>query len=151
VQLWRDADGRVTSDVHTPWKVTPGHVAVTVPKWVAAPLGWSRPPAGWALRAAVSRARHLATRTSEEPAGPPEALGYLRSAPAAGCSPLFSALHPVLPDQYLTRSTLEAKDMGYWIEGILGYVADIGAARGPGPQEVLWGSRFGKRRRYVED
>ena len=40
--------------------------------------------------------------------------------------------------------------MGYRVEGVLGHIADIGAARAPGPREVLWGSRFGKSRRYVE-
>jgi hypothetical protein len=151
--VWRGADGRVTSDVHVPWQDTPGHVARTAPKWVAAPLAWSRRPSGWALRATASRARRFAAATAKRtgPAQEPAVLGFIRTSPAPGCSPLYSALHPVLEDQFVTRSTLEAKDMGYWIEGILGYVGDLGADRRRGPREILWGSRFGADRRYVED
>jgi hypothetical protein len=153
VALWRDPGGRITSDAHTPWQATPGHVAVTGSKWVAAPLAWSGRPRLSALRAAASRARHLAADAAgRNAAGPePKALGYLRAENTIGCTPLFSALHPAIGDQFLTRSTLEAKDMGYWIEGVLGYIADIGAARVRGPRTILWGSRFGVHRRYVED
>ena len=152
VQIWRDADGRITSDMHTPWADTPGHPARTVPRWVAAPLVWSRRPRPWALRAAASRARHVAAEAGNRTAPGPgaRALGYVRASPAPGYSPLYSARHPVLADQFVTRSVLEAKDMGYWIEGLLGHVGDLGAARHRGPREILWGSRFGRERRYAE-
>jgi hypothetical protein len=150
IQLWRDADGTLTSDIHVRWAEKPGRAPANAGKWVAAPLGWSRRPSGWAVRAAVSRARRLAETRGPNTAEEGRALGYLRAEATPNCSPLFSTIHPVLPDQYVTRSTLEALDMGYHVEGVLGWIADVGAARGPGPSEVLWGSRFGKRRRYVE-
>ena len=79
-------------------------------------------------------------------------LGYLRREPSPGWSPLFSAVHPALPDQYVTRSELEATDMGYRVEGILGYVLDRWADRSRDalPAEVKWASRFGQQRRYHE-
>jgi hypothetical protein len=81
-----------------------------------------------------------------------EILGYLKRDPATGWSGLFSAVHPALGDQYVTRSELEAIDMGYAIEGILGYVIDRFANRGRDVPlaEVKWASHFGQRRRYVE-
>jgi hypothetical protein len=79
-------------------------------------------------------------------------VGYLRGEPCPGWSPLFSAVHPALPDQYVTRSELEATDMGYRVEGVLGYVLDKWADRSREalPAEVKWASRFGQRRRYLE-
>ena len=79
-------------------------------------------------------------------------LGYMRGEPPPGWSPLFSAIHPLLPDQYITRSELEAIDMGYRVEGVLGYVLDGGliARRRLSLAEVKWARRFGQGRRYVE-
>jgi hypothetical protein len=127
-------------------------------RWLAAPVRWSGwRPRGSALRASASRTRQLARvlpptvpslRRREEPT----VLGHLRREPAPGWSPLFAARHPVLGDQFLTRSELEADDMGYVVEGILGYVADRRAdtTRDAMPHEIKWASRFGHRRRYVE-
>ncbi|MEJ7893293.1 MAG: hypothetical protein WKF94_11705 [Solirubrobacteraceae bacterium] len=52
----------------------------------------------------------------------------------------------------MTRSELEATDLGYVVDGILGYVLlRLGQHYGlPAPPEIPWGSRFGQRRRYAE-
>ena len=152
VELRRLPGGRIATKLLAPAPAAVADVVRAAPRWVAAPLAWSRRPHGWAVRAAASRARH-AVRMRATPAdgdGDAAVLGYLRSAPEPGYSPLYSARHPVLGDQFVTRSELEARDLGYWLEGVLGYVGDVGADRHRGPGEILWGSRFGHRRRYVE-
>jgi hypothetical protein len=79
-------------------------------------------------------------------------IGYVRRDPFAGWGPLFSATHPALGDQYLTRSEIEAIDLGYQLDGVIGYILDGVATRTREhlPAEVKWGSRFGQRRRYIE-
>jgi hypothetical protein len=121
------------------------------PRWIVAPVTWSHRPHMWALRAAASRARHVAKATrAPAPRASAAVLGYLRATEAPGFSALYSARHPVLGDQYVTRSALEATDMGYAVDRVLGYIGDIGAARRAGPGEILWASRFGRERRYLE-
>jgi hypothetical protein len=145
-------DGRLRSDLLAPAQPAPS-LSLNGARWAAAPLAWARPPQAWAARAAVSRARRLAraaaTRTAADGG---ETLGWLLAAPAHGWSPLFSATHPALPDQFVTRSELEARDLGYRVDGVLGYICDAAAdsveARHPG--EILWTSRFGRRRRLTE-
>jgi hypothetical protein len=153
VELRVDAAGRVASDLLEP-PGAPRRDPRLVVRWVGAPLAWTaRRPQLWALRAAGSRAHAIATRAATRPLSvKPACLGHLRRDPGPGRVPLFSASHPAIADQFLTRSALEARDLGYTIDGILGYVgkgpAD-GAAEGP-KGEVRWGSRFGRGRRYVE-
>lgn len=127
-------------------------------RWAASPLNWrSTRLEGRAVRAAARRAGRLARGYGN--ASPPTAdegatlLGYVRRSPAPNWTPLFSALHPALNDQYLTRSELEASDLGYDIIGVLGYVADSCADRTLDrmPAQVEWASRFGVGRRYVEE
>jgi hypothetical protein len=147
-----DAGGRLGTDLLTPERTHPR--PNTAARWIAAPLGWDRRPRAWAVRAAASRARH-AVRHAPGAGDAPDAgsiLGWLCRRPALGWSPLFSATHPVLGDQFLTRSALEAQDLGYRLDGVLGYICDAGADAGAHlqPREILWGSRFGRRRRYVE-
>ena len=78
-------------------------------------------------------------------------LGWLRTEPAYGWSPLFSATHPALADQFVTRSEIEATDLGYRVDGVLGYVCDVSAdPPREVPGEILWTSRFGRRRRVTE-
>lgn len=146
------SDGRVETDLARP--STPSADPRTTARWVAAPLTWSgaRPPV-WAHRAAAGRARRLLRdRIRQDGAGSDAILGWLRRTPAAGFSPLFSATHPVTGDQFVTRSEIEAGDLGYRIDGTLGFILDLGADRSKEdqPKEILWGSRFGKQRRYVE-
>jgi hypothetical protein len=125
-------------------------------RWALAPLRWTEGrPRAWAARAAASRFRALGrerSSVSAERDGSESLLGYLRREPAHGWSPIFSAFHPALTDQYVTRSELEATDMGYIVHGVLGYVLDRPAARSREvlPAEVKWASRFGQRRRYLE-
>lgn len=150
VALRREPGGRIVSDVGAASGASGGG-AQAAARWVAAPLAWETPRRAWAVRAAFSRARRLAAAPRRSGRGhAAEALGYLRDAPAAGHSALYNAIHPVLGDQYLTRSRLEAEDMGYQVSSIVGYVGDFGAHRVRGPREILWASRFGARRRYVE-
>lgn len=143
-------DGRLRSGLLTP--AEPSR-SLDAARWVAAPLGWARPPRAWAARATASRAVKIASATAARSDGAgEETLGWLRSEPANGWSPLFSASHPALPDQFVTRSELEAKDLGYRVDGVLGHVADAvadGVGAG-GQDEILWTSRFGRRRRLIE-
>jgi hypothetical protein len=145
VALERHAPGHLRSEL---LPGAPARAPRDAAQWVAAPLRWSRSAS--ALRAAGSRARHLA-RTARG-ATTATTLGFLRRAPAPGWSPLFAARHPALPDTFATRSELEAHDLGYRVLGVLGYVCDLYADRDPAaqPHEILWGSRFGHGRRYVE-
>ena len=123
-------------------------------RWASAPLRWPVAHRRWTARAAASRLRYLAAsaRNGSVHYGAGEILGWLRAAPAPGFSPLFDARHPALGDQFLTRSELEALDLGYRVRGVIGYIGDAGADRQTHqqPHEILWGSRFGRDRRYVE-
>ena len=144
-------DGRLRSGILTPAE-PPASPSRDSARWVAAPLGWARPPRAWAARAAVSRARRLAqAATARAAASGEETLGWLRTEPGYGWSPLFSATHPALADQFVTRSELEAMDLGYRVDGVLGYVCDVVADPADGHAgEILWTSRFGRRRRLAE-
>ena len=54
-------------------------------------------------------------------------------------------------DRFLTRSALEATDLGYRVEGVAGHVEDSLADRGPVPgPDIPWASRFGRGARYAE-
>jgi hypothetical protein len=145
-------DGRLRSDL-LDLAEPPPSASLDGARWVAAPLGWARPPRVWAARAAVSRARRLArAAAAATPVSGGETLGWLRTEPGHGWSPLFSATHPALPDQFVTRSELEAMDLGYRVDGLLGYICDVVAdgADDRHPGEILWTSRFGRRRRLTE-
>lgn len=156
VPLLLRPDGRVETELARPSRASLDPRAAA--RWVVAPLGWNGgvPPA-WAQRATGTRVRRLVRSQTGRPAravarGKQATLGWLRRTSATGYSPLFSATHPVSGDQFLTRSELEATDLGYGIDGVLGYIFDAGADH-PSVLEsttVLWGSRFGKSRRYVE-
>jgi hypothetical protein len=148
------ADGTLTSELLPTARLVSPSLGASL-RWAAAPLGWPEGrPRAWAARATASRLSRLrAERLQASPAASSRVLlGYLRHEPSPGWGPLFSAVHPALPDQYVTRSELEATDMGYRVEGVLGYVLDRCADRSRDalPAEVKWGSRFGQRRRYVE-
>jgi hypothetical protein len=117
------------------------------PRWILAPLGWAGPVGG--ARAAAGRALRLGRGRGD--GGPAEPLGRLRAQPAPGFSELYSAIHPIVGDQFVTRSALEAADLGYTLQGVLGYICDASADRSPAPgPDLPWASRFGRARRYVE-
>jgi hypothetical protein len=145
VPLVSDGD-RLTSPLLAP----PGPTATAAQRitWAAAPLRWGGAVAG--LKGAVGRGvSQLALRRRRESPGGQELLGWIRPEPARGWSALFSSVHPVVGDQFVTRSALEATDLGYRLTGILGYICDRGAHLPPEP-DVPWASRFGRSRRYVE-
>jgi hypothetical protein len=156
VALREERDGSLVSDLlqarhrSASWKARL--------RWSLAPLAWPEGrPQLWAVRAVGGRLRALGSpeiRNREPPTMRQRrvTLGYLRSSPASGWCELFSATHPALGDQYVTRSEIEATDMGYVIDGILGYVMNRFAHRHREslPPEVKWASRFGQRRRYAE-
>lgn len=154
VGLYRQSDGSLSSEL-LPRTSRKRSGASAQLRWAGAPLGWTnRRPRVWAARATASRLRRLFADRDEQPPVTVKRslLGYLRRDPAPGWSPLFSATHPALDDQYITRSELEATDMGYVTDGVLGYVLDTVADRNRDalPEEVKWASGFGQRRRYVE-
>jgi hypothetical protein len=153
VALQRGADGWLTTELCGDSAAATQRVTAKL-RWSAAPLSWPEGgPAAWAARASASRMRSLIrhARLSRELTAPAQ-LGYLLRHSADGWSPIFSAVHPAIRDQYVTRSELEAGDMGYRIEGVLGYILDEQADRGQHAfaAEVKWASRFGQRRRFIE-
>lgn len=153
VELRLRPDGRVESDLARPSRTAPAPARAT--RWVFAPLRWSSVPPPSAQRAVGSRARHLSRCWNPVGRGEPadaEVLGWLRRTAAPGYSPLFSATHPVTGDQFLTRSQIEATDLGYRIDGTLGHIFNAGADAPTALRTttVLWGSRFGRGRRYEE-
>ena len=50
----------------------------------------------------------------------------------------------------MTRFELEATDLGYRVDGVLGYASALGATHGAGPETIHWASRAGRGRRYEE-
>lgn len=148
VPLSQDADGRV----HTP-SLPPvdGRDPVAAAKWAAAPLRWDDAEPRERRTAARLRAGYLAGRHRPSPsAAPTGVLGHLRREPAEGWVALYRATHPVTGDHFVTRFELEAADLGYRVDGVLGYASALGATHGPGPATIHWGSRAGRGRRYEE-
>jgi hypothetical protein len=96
--------------------------------WVAAPAGGGGRPRSPA--AAQRRLRRLARNFSSRKlaGGEGATLGWLRSEDAPGCSALFSTTHPVTGDQLVTRFAQSAMDLGYLVDGVLGYILVAGAA-----------------------
>lgn len=152
VELRVDGRGRVTSALLALGAERKDPQSVV--RWIGAPLAWTAgQPKLWAVRAAASRARAVGTRAAiRQVQVEPRRLGYLRREPAPGCTALYSASHPAVTDQYVTRSAIEARDLGYVIDGVLGYIGNASADRHLEqlPREVRWGSRFGHGRRYAE-
>lgn len=156
VALSIDVHGRLTSDLLRNDSASRLDLKAKL-RWAGAPLTWPRGrPKAWSVRASASRARMLLPHNADDGrahlASEGAILGYLRRQPSPGWSPIFSTAHRALPDQYVTRSELEATDMGYKIDGILGYVMDRFADRSLDalPHEIKWASHFGHGRRYVE-
>jgi hypothetical protein len=157
VALLQDADGWLSSELLPQRRTRPSLGSLA--RWIAAPLGWTeRRPRIWAARASAGRVQALARgRADTNLIGRPAAsarltLGYLKRTGGPGWVELYAASHPALADQYVTRSEIEATDMGYTIDGSLGYITDRFADRHRDalPAEVKWASRFGQGRRYIE-
>jgi hypothetical protein len=150
VALERTGDGRLRSVLAASRAGRP--TLLQGARWAGAPVRWTGPR--WSTRAVAGRAVRLARSGGAQgdggSAGAHEVVGWLRREPAPGCTPLFSATHPVVGDQFVTRSEMEASDLGYLVDGVLGHVADRGADRPPVFEELPWASRFGRGRRYVE-
>jgi hypothetical protein len=121
-------------------------------KWAAAPLRWDDVPAQERRLAARVRSGYLAGR--HRPSSPQPAssglLGHLRVETADGWVALYRATHPVTGDHFVTRFELEAADLGYRVDGLLGYASALGATRGRGPETIHWASRAGRGRRYED-
>jgi hypothetical protein len=148
VALMQDADGRA----HTPVLArAEGRDPVAGAKWAAAPLRWEDVEPRERRSAARVRAGYLAGRRgpSARPA-PSGVLGHLRREPADGWVALHRATHPATRDTFVTRFELEAADLGYAVDGILGYVSALGASHDAGPATIPWASRAGRGRRYEE-
>ncbi len=162
VPLYRDSRGWLISQLVPQSRVRPSPRSQLI--WAGAPLKWAGArPRLWAARATGARIRTAMIEVRRESRDRLEAqgvqdadgsalLGYLRRKSSPGWSPLFSSRHPALNDQYITRSEVEATDMGYIVEGILGYTLDRFADR-PREEdlvEIKWAAHFGQRRRYIE-
>jgi glycosyltransferase involved in cell wall biosynthesis len=129
VALRRRSDGRLASDLAQPGRAS--RDPRKIGRWVAAPLAavGTEPlrEAAETARVRLRQALHPAARRLGEDDG--AELGWLREAGGPGCSPLFSATHPVTGNQLVTPSPHEATDHGYPLEGVLGYILDAGAER----------------------
>ena len=155
IALRRTPDGWLESDACQFSRAPAGLTARL--RWALSPMKWyGARPRSWALRA-TGRRLHTLSRGATAASRPDathtsSVIGYLRQSKGQGSSPLFSTLHPALSDQYVTRSEIEATDMGYRVAGILGYISDSFADRTLDvmPEVVKWASRFGLGRRYIE-
>jgi glycosyltransferase involved in cell wall biosynthesis len=154
VPVWMTTDGFLRTDSYLPRAARAS--AITSLRWTLAPASWR----GFAT--ARIRARAVAGRALRLPrhvlrtdcaAAPPEGepAGYLSRTPRPHSAPLYSALHPVTGDQFLTRDPEEAIDMGYSQPVLLGelmIVPSLSGALEPVRVGVPWASRFGLGR-YV--
>lgn len=127
VALRLRTDGRLASDLAQPGRAS--RDPRKLGSWIAAPVARRGvdPPRSTAKEAGA-RLRHVALhrRLSDDEG---VTLGWLRAEGGPGCSPLFSATHPVTGDQLVTCSAHEATSHGYPLEGILGYILDAGTDR----------------------
>jgi glycosyltransferase involved in cell wall biosynthesis len=116
-------DGRLASEMCTPGRAS--RDPRKIGRWLAEPVavGGDSPAQTDRTRA---RLRHLAMhfrdrRLSDEDG---VVLGYLQRDVIAGCSALFSTIHPVTGDQLATRFPQEATQSGYVLDGFLGAIFD---------------------------
>jgi glycosyltransferase involved in cell wall biosynthesis len=153
IAVYLDSRGRLTTDSYHP--VTPSPTIARTARWAAAPAAWR----GFGYRSARARSvarrtvdgsrllisQHSASRASADPDSR-RLVGYLYSEPAENRCELFSAIHPVVGDQFVTHHPIEAGDMGYECVTSLGYVIGSTPLTGRlGGRRALaaWGSRFG--------
>lgn len=116
-------DGRLASEHCTPGRAS--RDPRKIGRWLAEPLvmGGDSPAGTDRGRA---RLRHLAMHFRDRRLSDDEGvvLGYLQREVIAGCSALFSTIHPVTGDQLATRFPQEAARAGYLLDGFLGAVFD---------------------------
>jgi glycosyltransferase involved in cell wall biosynthesis len=121
VALRLRSDGRLSSEL-----VSPGRASRDprkIGRWIAEPLrggGEAKARSAGAGSRLGLFARHFRGRRLAEDEG--ETLGYLRRQSMPGCSVLYSTIHPVTGDQFVTRFPSEAIDAGYVMDGILGAI-----------------------------
>lgn len=134
-------DGRLASDLVSPGRAT--RDPRKIGRWLAHPLVSGR-RLGLRMKSVGARLRHLvlhsrARRLSEEEG---VTLGYLRRQNVPGCSTLFSTIHPVTGDQFVTRFPEEAIKLGYVLDGVLGAILDPTEADSAEPSSgaaIPWG------------
>jgi glycosyltransferase involved in cell wall biosynthesis len=126
---------------------------------LAAAVRWSGAPARWwGFSEPLPKARAIARRSLETarllavppaPVAGPDGLppaGWLGEEMRPGHAPLYVSYHPVTRDQLITRSPLEATDLGYAAPELLGYLREVAPVTGSLDQRPLplpWASRFG--------
>lgn len=161
IPLWMDEDGRIGTDVCPP--PVPGLRPDRVVRWVAAPVTWDDAGEPDVRARAVARRAYDLTRVAQgrvsairagrRPTGASRTrrtLGYLHTEPGPRRIELFSAVHPVLGDQFITPHRLQATDMGYARVCSLGFAearAPLTGVLGDRGLAVPWASRFGLRAR----
>jgi glycosyltransferase involved in cell wall biosynthesis len=143
-------DGRLVAEGRRPPSGRPRLPAAV--RWSGAPARW------WGFSEPLPKARAMARRSLEtvgrlavppppvpDPDGLPPA-GWLGEEMRPGHAPLYVSYHPVTRDQLITRSPVEAMDLGYAAPELLGYVREIAPVTGSLEQRPLplpWASRFG--------
>lgn len=116
-------DGRLDSELCMPGRASRDPRKIV--RWVTDPLRADSSSAG-RMRGIASRVRHLALhhRARRMSGADGETIGYLPRQSIAGCSTLYSTIHPVTGDQLVTRFPQEAIEAGYLMDGILGAIFD---------------------------
>jgi glycosyltransferase involved in cell wall biosynthesis len=154
VPVWIDADGSLRTDSYRPPAVTAR--AEVRARWALAPLGWPDVlPLGERLREVAVRGRRPARgggaqRDRDLPSRPPD--GFLDAASGPGMLPLYSGVHPVTGDQFVTTDLLELSDLGYVDPVELGHAvaaAYLTGRLGTDPLTIPWASRLGRRARRL--
>jgi len=134
-------DSRLATDLTRPGRAS--RDPRKIGHWVAAPLRSSEHISHASTKLhAGGRLRHLALHYDARKLGQEggETLGWLRREDAPGCTALFSTTHPITGDQLVTRSAQQAIDIGYLVDGVLGFILDTGADSTPDskPYAVPW-------------
>jgi hypothetical protein len=131
----------------------PAPSALAAARYALAPLGWQGvAPAVTrtmsAGRRAVESLRSVGRRPAEPDRSESAVVGYLFGEHAPGRLPLYVADHPVTGDQLLTRSPLEAADMGYGAARVVGHLLPFAPVTGSLASRELavpWAAKFGTR------
>lgn len=142
-------DGRLVTDRHVPPVRRPQPRRVG--RWIAEPAIWGGITTKQ-VRAKTAVRRSLVSLTSLvgplpnplSPQGTPE--GWLYDAYRPGLSPLYASYHPVSGDQLLTRSHLDAAQLGYDSQELIGFVRSAAPVTGSlayRPLPISWGRRYG--------